>query len=92
MSNNMIGLRYIVINKSQFIVILIVLLVLSSGINAQFYFGKNKIQYTDFEWRVMITDHFKIYFYTAEEDVAAMAARSAEDAYRELSIKFNHEI
>lgn len=68
------------------------LLLVASGVNAQFYFGKNKIQYTKFNWRVMTTDHFKIYFYKAEEDIAAMAARSAEDAYQDLSVKFNHEI
>ena len=31
---------------------------------AQFYFGKNKVQYTRFDWQVMTTDHFRLYFYT----------------------------
>ena len=32
----------------------------------QFYFGKNKVQYTRFNWQVMTTDHFRIYFYEDE--------------------------
>ena len=34
---------------------------------AQFRFGQNKVQYTDFDWRVMTTVHFKIYYYEEEE-------------------------
>ncbi len=58
----------------------------------QVYFGKNKVQYTKFDWQVMTTEHFKIYFYTAEKEVASIAARSAEDSYRLLAQKFNHEV
>ena len=57
----------------------------------QFYFGKNKVQYTQFNWQVMETEHFNIYFYDEEEEVAKMAARIAEDAYRDLAAKFNFE-
>ncbi len=60
--------------------------------SAQFYFGKNKVQYTDFDWQVMETEHFSIYFYTEEETVAHIAARIAEDCYRLLAAKFNHEV
>jgi hypothetical protein len=59
---------------------------------AQFYFGKNKVQYTDFDWQVMTTEHFNIYFYTEEYEIAQVAARIAEDAYPGLAAKFNHEI
>jgi len=60
--------------------------------SAQFYFGKNKVQYTDFNWQVMKTDHFSIYYYTDEETVARIAARVAEDCYKILAAKFNHEV
>lgn len=59
---------------------------------SQFYFGKNKVQYTDFDWQVMTTEHFRIYFYAEEAEVAAVAAESAEQAYRFLAVKFNHEV
>lgn len=58
----------------------------------QFYFGKNKVQYTRFDWQVMVTDHFRVYFYSEETELARTAARLAEDAYNELAPKFKHEI
>ncbi len=64
----------------------------SSTLQAQFYFGKNKVQYTSFDWQVMTTAHFRIYFYADEKEIAEIAAKIAEDSYRQLAIKFNHEI
>ena len=60
--------------------------------HAQFYFGKNKVQYTRFDWQVMTTEHFRIYFYKDEKEVARMAAEIGERDYRVLAAKFNHEI
>ena len=58
----------------------------------QFFFGKNKVQYTRFDWQVMTTDHFNVYFYSEEQEIARVAARIAEDSYRVLAIRFNHEV
>ena len=60
--------------------------------HAQFYFGKNKVQYASFDWQVMTTEHFRIYFYTEEESLAQTAAGLAETSYRRLAAKFNHEV
>lgn len=60
-----------------------------SGASAQFYFGQNKVQYTRFDWQVLTTDHFKIYFYQEEEEIAEIGAKLAEEAYREYSGLFN---
>ncbi|UCE25666.1 MAG: PD40 domain-containing protein [Candidatus Zixiibacteriota bacterium] len=65
---------------------------LANPVSAQFYFGKNKVQYTAFDWQVMTTEHFRVYFYTEEAEIAAIAAKSAEDGYRDLAIRFNHEV
>ena len=27
------------------------------------YFGKNRIRYDDFKWKIYTTEHFEIYFY-----------------------------
>jgi hypothetical protein len=64
----------------------------AASVSAQYYFGKNKVQYTDFDWQVMTTDHFRIYFYSDEEELAEIAARSAEDSYRIMAARFNHEV
>ncbi len=65
---------------------------LAAPAHAQYYFGKNKVQYTRFDWQIMTTEHFRIYFYSEEEEIARIAARLAEEAYTELSAKFNHEV
>lgn len=74
------------------IVFVSLLFLLAQSVNGQYYFGKNKVQYTQFEWQVMTTDHFRIYFYDLEEEIAGIAAKSAEDSYRILAAKFNHEV
>jgi len=79
------------INILAFAVILFFLAFVPS-LHAQYYFGKNKVQYTDFDWHVMTTEHFNIYFYTQEKDLAEIAARSAEEAYFQLASRFNHEV
>ncbi|MCK4385391.1 MAG: PD40 domain-containing protein, partial [candidate division Zixibacteria bacterium] len=58
----------------------------------QYYFGKNKIQYTDFKWQVLTTDHFNVYFYPEEREIAEIAANYAEESYKFLENKFNHHI
>ena len=56
------------------------------------YFGQNKVQYHTFDFKVMKTDHFDIYFYPEEEEAAKMAARMAERWYGRLSSLLNHEL
>lgn len=60
---------------------------------AQFYFfGRNKVQYEKFNWKVLKTEHFNIYYYDDFEELAEIGARYAEDAYEEYKVKFNHYI
>ena len=42
---------------------------LATPIQAQ-YFGRNKVQYESFDFRVLKTEHFDIYFYPPEEEAA----------------------
>ena len=58
----------------------------------QYYFGKNKVQYTDFAWQVLTTDHFNVYFYSEEKEIAEIAANYAEESFRFLENKFNHHL
>lgn len=57
-----------------------------------FYFGRNKIQYNDFDWHILKTEHFDIYYYPEMEDVAEKGAHFAEESYEVLQTKFNHTI
>ena len=42
------------------------------------YFGRNKVQYEDFRFHVLNTDHFDVYFYPEEEEAARSASLMAE--------------
>jgi len=67
-------------------------LVIPSSASAQYYFGRNKIQYSRFDWKVLPTEHFRIYFYSGEDDLAEIAAHSIERSYKVLEAKFNMPI
>jgi Tol biopolymer transport system component len=53
-------------------------------------FGRNKVQYEKFDWRVMRTPHFDLYFYPAESLVTHDAGRMAERWYTRHSDMFRH--
>jgi hypothetical protein len=71
---------------------LILLFLVSAGYPQGFYFGRNKIQYTEFDWQILKTEHFDIYYYPEMQDVAEKGAKFAEDSYHVLQTKFNHTI
>jgi Tol biopolymer transport system component len=56
------------------------------------YFGQNKVQYDKFDFQVMKTAHFDIYFYGQDRKVVDMAARMAERWYARLSRILRHEL
>ena len=68
----------------------LVVLGLSAAPAAGQYFGRNKVQYEDFEFRVLATEHFDIHYYPAERDAAVQAARMAERWYGRLSRALDH--
>ncbi len=55
------------------------------------YFGRNKVQYDDFDFRVMSTPHFDIHFYPEKEEALEDVARMAERWYERLARLFQHE-
>jgi Tol biopolymer transport system component len=65
--------------------------VCAPGLNAQYY-GRNKVQYQKFDFKVMKTRHFDIYFYLQDEQTVKMAGLMAERWYSRLSRMFNHEL
>lgn len=56
------------------------------------YFGRNQVQYEDFDFRVLKTEHFDVYFYPRERPAAEAAARMAERWYTRLSTILRHEL
>ncbi len=60
---------------------------------AQYYaFGKNKVQYENFDWLTLKGDHVEIFYYPQEEPIARLALILAEESYQDLSTKFQHEV
>jgi hypothetical protein len=55
-------------------------------------FGQNKVQFDKFNFQVLKTQHFDIYYYPAEETAARTAARMAERWYSRLSRLLTHEL
>jgi hypothetical protein len=63
------------------------------GASAQFLpFGRNKVQYTDFNWQILQTEHFNIYYYPEMEELAGKGAFFAEESYRKLEREFNFTV
>src|SRR5579871_2131278 len=71
------------------------LLLLAAGFGATAhaqYFGQNKVQYQSFDFQILHTEHFDIYFYPEEAEAASIVARMAERWQSRLSRFFSHEL
>jgi hypothetical protein len=66
-------------------------LVVAEAAGAQ-HFGRNKVEYVDFEFRVLETEHFDVYYYEREEAAARVAARLAERWCERLSAALGHRL
>ncbi|HEY9187290.1 MAG TPA: BamA/TamA family outer membrane protein [Ignavibacteria bacterium] len=67
-------------------------LVVYNAYSQYYYFGRNKVQYTDFKWQVLQTEHFEIFFYPEMKTIAEIGATFAEESYSILQVKFNHNV
>jgi hypothetical protein len=54
------------------------------------YFGQNSVQYREFDFQVLKTQHFDIYYYPEQQAFIEQASRDAERWYARLSKLFNH--
>jgi WD40 repeat protein len=69
----------------------LLLCLLAPGLLQAQYFGRNKVQYSTFDFKVIQTEHFDVYYYERERVAAMDAARMAERGYARLSKVLNHE-
>ena len=68
---------------------LVAILATATSANAQ-YFGRNKVRYDKFDFRIVKTEHFDIYYYAQEEEAVRHAARMAERWYARFSSVLEH--
>jgi hypothetical protein len=69
------------------------LLILSSTLSSQYvWFGRNKVQYNNFEWHILSTEHFKIFYYPEMKELAEIGANYAEESYKIHQQNFNYSL
>lgn len=73
------------------IIIIIFSHFLMGQLHAQ-YFGKNKVQYTNFGWQYVQSEHFDVYFTDGGEEIAEFVADIAEKSYLSLKHDFRYEL
>lgn len=56
------------------------------------YFGQNKVQFDRFDFSVLETPHFDIYYYPSEAKAARDVARLSERWYDQLSTRLQHQL
>jgi hypothetical protein len=79
--------------RRPFIVALIATMLVAVAADARAqYFGRNKVQYRTFEFQVLKTEHFDIYYYPEEADAAKLVSRLAERWRARLGKFFDHEL
>ena len=68
------------------------LLGLSAGTAQETIFGKNKVQYKQFDWYFIQSAHFDVYFSQGGDYIASFAADIAESSYASISKSFRYQI
>ncbi len=79
--------------KKILFMVLAVTLLSALGANAQEeYFGKNKVQYKDFDWHYIQSPNFDVYFYDDEYDLAKFSITELESAYVVISNELDYRL
>lgn len=69
------------------------LLFIITNVKSQYVgFGRNKVQYNDFDWHTLSTEHFKIYYYPEMKELAEIGAAYAEESYKIHQQNFNYSL
>lgn len=55
-------------------------------------FGKNKVQYEEFQWRYIQSEHFDIFFTKGGEQIAEFVAEISEASYRRIKNDFRYDL
>ena len=78
--------------RNRYLLLLTIILFCTGAPAQEGNFGKNKVQYKQFTWSFIQTDHFDIYFYQGGEQIANFTAVAAESAYASISKTFRYQL
>jgi hypothetical protein len=70
-------------------VVFLFLLFFGSGIYFVHPFGQNKVRYHKFDWKVLSTKHFDIFYYFSEKQIKEVA-KVAEEVYQEVTTSLKY--
>jgi hypothetical protein len=56
------------------------------------YYGKNRVKYDNFQWKIYTTDHFEIFYYPEIEQHLERVSGYAESAYQKISSDLKHDL
>ncbi|HEX6982580.1 MAG TPA: hypothetical protein VF181_07450 [Balneolaceae bacterium] len=79
-------------NKLNYFFCFFLVLIICPQLSYAQYFGRNSVQYEDFDFQVLHTKHFNIYHYPREEEAIEDLGRLAERWYDRHSTTLHHEI
>src|SRR5690349_16749247 len=77
-------------NSFKSLFIAAILLISYNSLYAQF--GQNKVQYKEFKWKYIQSQHFDIYFNQGGDDLAQFTAFAAESALVKLTGNIGYDI
>jgi len=78
--------------KNVLVALFLMINVLAARAQPGYQFGQNKVQYKNFDWKVLRTAHFDVHYYGEVSETAMDAARMAERSYVYLSETLDHQI
>jgi Tol biopolymer transport system component len=79
--------------RSILLTVVLLLLLTDLSFAQAFSFGKNRVQYETFDWRIIQSEHFDVYYYDSRNYyLAEFTAYALEAAYIQLKTDFRHEI
>jgi hypothetical protein len=76
---------------SKIFTFLLILTALAGSALAQ-GFGKNKVQYVDFDWRYIQSEHFDVYYSAGQERIAEFTAETAERALSLIEASWDYTL
>lgn len=80
---------------NRILLLIISLLLLGTPLFSQGFqtdFGKNRVQYNEFEWNFYETENFIVYFYQGGQDLAKFALQVAENELEGIEDKLEHRL